>query len=125
LALDRGLTHAVGDALIALIDWAWPRVGSRVDDLLEKVAEAVRPDPAMTIRTLDGLVLTGLLVCDAGRVILFIGTRAPASNGYTSPRSDPRDPRRYDDGNIPLWARDVDPRDLDRDFRGSVDPYRR
>jgi hypothetical protein len=125
VARDRGLTRAVGDALVALIDWTWPRLGSRVDELFEKVAEAVRPDPPMTIRTLDGLVLTGLLVCDAGRVILFIGTRAPPSNGYASPRPDPRDPRRYDDGSIPLWARDVDPRDLEREFRGSVDPYRR
>ena len=122
MAVERGLTFAIGDALIALVDWAWPRVSFRVDEWVEKVAEAVRPDPPMTIRTLDGLVLTGLLVADRGQVILFIGTRAPPSNGFTSPRHDPHDPRRTDDGAIPLWARDLDPRDL-QDLE--VDPYRR
>jgi hypothetical protein len=66
----------------------------------------------MTIRTLDGLVLTGLLVCEAGRVIVFIGTRAPPLNGFTSSRHESPDSRRYEEGSMPLWARDVDPRDL-------------
>jgi len=119
VAVDRGLTSAIGDALVALVDWAWPRVSFRVDEWVEKVAEAVRPDPPMTIRTLDGLVLTGLLVADRGQVILFIGTRAPPSDGFTSPRRDPHDPRRNDDGAIPLWARELDPSEFE------VDPYRR
>jgi hypothetical protein len=122
VAVERGLTFAIGDALIALVDWAWPRVSFRVDEWVEKVAEAVRPDPPMTIRTLDGLVLTGLLVADRGQVILFIGTRAPPSSGFRSPRPDPHEPQRNDDGAIPLWARELDPRDL-QDLE--VDPYRR
>jgi len=108
----RGLSSVIGDAFVGLLDWSWPRISSRVDEWVEKVAEIVRPDPPMTIRTLDGLVLTGLLVCDAGHVIVFIGTRAPPSNGFASPRHEPPDARRYDDGSMPLWARDVDPRDL-------------
>ena len=122
MALERGLTAAIGDALIALVDWAFPRASSRVDEWVEKVAEAVRPDPPMTIRTLDGQVLTGLLVCDAGQVILFLGTRAPASGAAPAPRPDPRGTHRFDDGSIPLWARDLDPRDLEG---LEVDPYRR
>jgi hypothetical protein len=112
VAFQRSLTDAIGDALLSLVEWAAPRISSRVDEWVEKVAEIVRPDPPMTIRTLDGLVLTGLLVCDAGHVIVFVGTRAPPSNSFTSPRHESPDPRRYDDGSIPLWARDVDPRDL-------------
>jgi hypothetical protein len=77
-----------------------PRISSRVDEWVEKVAEIVRPDPPMTIRTLDGVVLTGPLVCDAGHVIVFIGTRIPPSNGFTSPRHDSRDSHRYEDGAI-------------------------
>lgn len=122
MAQRLGLTDAIGDALISLVEWAAPRIRVCVDDWVEKVGDVVRPDPPMTIRTLDGLVLTGLLVCDAGQVILFIGTRAPPSTFAASPRPDPRDPGRYDDGSIPLWARDVDPREL-RDL--DVDPYRR
>jgi hypothetical protein len=118
VAVQPRLNEAIGDALLSLVEWVAPRLSFRVDDWVEKVAETVRPDPPMTIRTLDGLVLTGLLVCDAGQVILFIGTRAPPSNGFASPR----DPRRNDDGAIPLWARDVDPRDL-HDLEG--DPFRR
>jgi hypothetical protein len=122
VAVERGLTFAIGDALVALVDWAWPRVSLRVDEFVEKVAEAVRPEPPMSIRTLDGQVLTGLLVCDAGQVILFVGTRAQPSNGFTPPRPEPRDPRRYDDGSVPLWAREVDPDEL---RHLEVDPYRR
>jgi hypothetical protein len=125
VAVRPGLTEAIGDALLALVEWAAPRLSWPVDQWVESVADAVRPDPPMTIRTLEGLVLTGLLVCDAGQVILFIGTRAPPSNGFTSaasPRPDPRDPRSCDDGSIPLWARDVDPREM-RDL--DVDAYRR
>ena len=119
MALQRGLTEAIGDALLSLVEWAAPRITSRVDEWVDKMAEAVRPEPPMAIRTLDGLLLTGLLVCDTGRVILFIGTRTPPSNGLPSPRIDPRDPRRNDDGSIPLWAREVDPRDM------GFDPYHR
>ena len=120
MAVQRGLNDAIGDALLSLVEWAAPRISSRVDEWMEKVAEIVRPDPPMTVHTLDGLVLTGLLVCDAGQVILFIGMRALPANG--SPRHESLDPRRNDDGAIPLWARDVDPRDL-RDL--DVDPFRR
>ena len=119
MALQRGLADAIGAALLSLVEWAAPRLTSRVDEWVDKVAEAVRPDPPMTIRTLDDFVLTGLLVCDAGRVIMFIGTRVPLSNGAPSPRPQPRDPPRYDDGSIPLWARDLDRQDV-----GPIDPYR-
>jgi hypothetical protein len=112
VAVQPSLTDAIGDALLSLVEWAAPRLSPRVDEWVEKVAEIVRPDPPMTVRTLDGLVLTGLLVCDAGHVIVFIGTRAPPSNGFTSQRHESPDSRRYEEGAMPLWARDVDPRDL-------------
>ncbi len=118
MAVERGLSLAIGDALVALVDWAWPRVGHRVEDLLEKVADVVRPDPPMTVRTLDGDVLTGLLVTDRGQVVLFIGTRVPAAGHGLGPipmgpSHQDRRPGRFDD-DIPPWARDLE-----------VDPYRR
>jgi hypothetical protein len=120
VAVERGLTVAIGDALLSFVEWAVPRISSRVDEWIEKIGDVVRPDPPMSVRTMDGLVLTGLLVVDRGQAVLFIGTRSPPSGGLP-PRFDDRS-RRYDDGSVPLWARDVDPRDL-RDLE--VDPYRR
>jgi hypothetical protein len=120
VAVERGLIYAVGDALIALIDFAWPRAGRRVEELLEKVANVVRPDPPMTIRTLDGDILTGLLVADRGQVVLFIGTRVPSAGPGLGPipmgpsHQDRRPSRFEDDGAFPPWARDLE-----------VDPYRR
>jgi hypothetical protein len=116
LGVDRGLTHRIGDALVWFIDWTLPRVGSRLDDLLGKAGDVLRPDPPITITTLDRELLTGLIVADRGQVILFVGVRsAPTSSGAST--SDTA--RRYDDGSIPLWARGVDPRESE------VDPYRR
>ncbi len=120
MALVRqGLIDAIGDALISLVEWAAPRLSYRVDELLERVADTVRPDPPMTIRTIDGLLLTGLVVCDAGQVILFLGTRTPAAGAGPPPiplgPSHPERGRsRFEDEAVPPWARDLD-----------IDPYRR
>jgi hypothetical protein len=108
---ERGLTEAVGDALVAFVEWAWPRGGDRASLLLDKLAETLRPDPPLAIRTTDGQLLTGLLVADRGQVLLFIGTRATAGP-TASPHEHPV--RRYQDDAIPPWARDLD-----------VNPYRR
>ena len=117
MAVDRGLTHSIGDALVALIDWAWPRVAPRVDEWVEKVVDAVRPDPPISIRTVDGLLLTGLIVADRGQVLAWVGVRTVPPGAFQSERHEPplRDPppRRYPDDAIPPWARDLD-----------VDPYR-
>jgi hypothetical protein len=121
VADDRALTSAIGDALLAVVEWAAPKITARVEDWVEKIADVVRPDPPLTIRSLEGHLLTGLLVADRGQVVLFIGTRVPASGGFAPSRHDPRTGR-YDDGSIPMWARDVDPRDL-HDLE--VDPYAR
>ena len=42
---ERGLTEAVGDALVAFVEWAWPRGGDGASLLLDKLAETLRPDP--------------------------------------------------------------------------------
>ena len=105
---------------LSVVEWAAPRISTRVDEWIEKIGDVVRPDPPISVRTVDGLVLTGLLVVDRGQAVLFIGTRWPPSGG-PPPRFDERS-RRFDDSAIPLWARDVEPRDL-RDL--DVDPYRR
>ena len=102
---------AIGDALVALVDWAWPRVSHRVDGLLEHVAEAVRPHPPLSIRSLDGELLTGLIVADRGQAILFIGTRTRAAGPTPIPLGAPRyerRPERSDDDAMPLWGRDLE-----------------
>jgi hypothetical protein len=113
VAFDRGLIYPIGDALVGLIDWAWPRIGSRIDDLLGKAGDVLRPDPPISIRTLHGELLTGLIVADRGQVLLFVGTRTAPPSSVHSERRDPASPRYPGDG-IPLWSRDVE-----------VDPYRR
>jgi len=121
VADDRALTSAIGDALLAVVEWATPRLSARVEDWVEKIADVVRPDPPLTIRSLEGHLLTGLLVADRGQVVLFIGTRVPSSGGFAPTSHDPRT-RRYGDGSIPMWPPDVDPRDFEH---LEVDPYRR
>lgn len=101
----RGLSSTIGDALLTVVELAWPKVTTRVDELIERVAEVARPHPPMTLRTLDGEVLTGLVCLDRGAAILFLGVREPGSSAPMSPPW-PRPPP--DDG-MPPWARDVDP----------------
>jgi hypothetical protein len=110
LAQQR-LTSRIGDALVALIEWTWPHLTSRLEPMLERVGEFVRPDPPISIRTLDSELLTGLIVADRGQVLLFVGTRTTLQGSVHTDRRDPS-PRYPGDG-IPLWPRDVE-----------VDPYR-
>jgi hypothetical protein len=93
----------LGDALISFLDWAWPRVAPRLEEIFESVAEAVRPDPPMSLHTLDGQVVTGVAVIDRGQVIAFVGTRQPvsASHPWRTHREEPP----FDDDS-PLWGRD-------------------
>lgn len=89
------LSALVGDALILFVDCVWPRVAPRARRVLEHVVESVRPDPPMTLRTLDGMTFTGVVVADRGQVLIFLGTRLPA----------PTQRRHYDD-EPPLWRDD-------------------
>lgn len=96
--MAESLSEKIGDALVALLDWGSPPLRERVDSALERFAEYVRPHPPISIITLDGHVLTGIIVADRGQVLAFLGTRHPGSSG-----GYPR-PRRYDDE--PLWRDD-------------------
>jgi len=64
----------------------------------------VRPDPPISVRTLDNELLTGLIIADRGQVLLFVGTRMAPQNSVHSERRDPPSPRYPGDG-IPLWSR--------------------
>ncbi len=110
---EQRLTNRIGDALVALIEWTWPQIGSRLEPMFERVGEFVRPDPPISIRTLDGELLTGLIVTDRGQVLVFLGTRTAQQSSVHPDRRDPPSPRYPGDG-IPLWSRDPE-----------VDPYRR
>jgi hypothetical protein len=103
---DRALSAAIGDSLIALLDWAWPHVEGKVASVTERVADVLRPDPPMTLRTLDGHVLTGVAVMNQGQVIAFLGTRQAVQTSFPSRQQDP-----YfdDDPDAPLWARRSNP----------------
>ena len=95
------VSGAIGDALLTATEWTWPRIQARLDAALEVVADAVRPHPPMTLTTSDGQVITGLVVLDRGRALLFIGLREP---GPSAPPSPPQQPRVYDD--VPSWVRE-------------------
>jgi hypothetical protein len=121
VADERALTSAIGDALLAVVEWAAPRMSVRIEDWFEKIGDVVRPDPPLSVRSLEGHLLTGILILDRGQALLFLGTRVPSSGGCAPTGHDPRT-RRYNDGSIPLWPPDVDPRDFEH---LEVDPYGR
>ena len=106
MAVDRALSSAFGEALVSLFDWAWPSARSTFDEVLEDVAEIVKPKPPMSIRTTDGETVTGLLVVDRGDVILFLGVREQAQSIIT-PAPRPRSPSPFDEPE--LWQRPIDP----------------
>jgi hypothetical protein len=91
---DPKLNALLGDALFAVVDWALPKFGRTSRRVIDEVIEAVRPNPPMTIRTLDGYTVTGMLVADRGQVLVFVGTRVPMQQ-----------PRYYDDEPA-LWRDD-------------------
>jgi len=107
---DRALTHALGDALLALIEWGWPRLRQQTGALLERVGDAVRPSPPMTLVSLDGReVLTGVVVLDRGQAIAFLGTRHPATSRAPPPHQYPHERDRHEFDDEPLWERHVRP----------------
>ena len=72
-----GLTSAIGEALLQLVQFVWPTVAPQLGQLAERVADVVRPDPPFTLQTPEGEVVTGLVVLDRGQVLLFVGSRQP------------------------------------------------
>lgn len=77
--MAKSVNRALGDAFVALLDWTWPSVGPRLLPTLEAFGAIVRPHPTMSIITVDGETLTGVIVADRGRVIAFLGTRQSPS----------------------------------------------
>jgi hypothetical protein len=75
--LAGGLTSAIGEALLQLVQFVWPSAAPQIGHFAERVADVVRPDPPFSLQTPDGEVVTGILVLDRGQVLLFIGTRQP------------------------------------------------
>jgi hypothetical protein len=106
-----GLTRAIGEALLQLVQFVWPSVAPQIGHFAEKVADVVRPDPPFTLQTPEGEVVTGILVLDRGHVLLFIGTRQsrpPVSRPvYQAPeRTYPERgyPERTYDADQSLWS---------------------
>jgi hypothetical protein len=102
----EGLSHAIGEALLLLVEFAWPAAAPRFDHFAREVADAVRPEPPFTVTTQDGETITGLLVLERGRALLFFGTRHPAAE-----RPAPEPPyghrgfaERGFDADQPLWS---------------------
>jgi hypothetical protein len=68
-----GLVAVVGDVLLAVVEWAWPRVFPKVGRFFERFGAFLRPDPPFTMTTSSGEVVTGILVLDDhGRAVLFV-----------------------------------------------------
>ena len=84
--MARSLTEFIGDALVAMFEGTWPKLRPRAHHVFEHIVDAVRPDPPMSLRTLDGATFTGIAIADRGQVLIFVGTRLPLP--ATQPRFD-------------------------------------
>ena len=104
-----GLTDAIGEALLSCVVVIWPDAVRHVKDVAGKVAEAVRPDPPLNLQTPDGQTVTGIVVLEQGRALLFFGTRQPSVSKpvYHAPeRHFPEHgyPERTYDNDQSLWS---------------------
>jgi hypothetical protein len=99
---ERELTTVVGDALVSLIEWTWPRLRPSARQIFGRVAEAARPDPPLHLCSSDGQEsLTGLAVMNRGHVLGFVGWRHRVTGSFRS------EPRRCV-GDEVLWRDEVD-----------------
>jgi hypothetical protein len=68
-----------------------PRLGrlgrDRVRVAVLRAARLVDISTSLSVRTLDGELLTGLIIADRGQVLVFLGTRT-VPGGRASPRPD-------------------------------------
>ncbi len=105
---ERTLTTAIGDALLALVEWEWPRFRQQTQALLGRVGDAVRPSPPLSLISVDGReVVTGIIVLHRGEVIALLGTRHAAMSRAPPLHQYERDRNEFDDE--PLWERHVRP----------------
>lgn len=81
-----GLIALIGDALSSFLDLSWPEMRPEVGRAAERLAVALRPDPPFEVYTSNGEVVTGLLVAERGRVLLFVGQRCPPSSSTSTRR---------------------------------------
>ncbi len=88
-----------------MVQFVWPSATPRLHDLAEKVADAVRPDPPLTLYAADGQTVTGIVVLDRGHALLFFGTRQPA----TSRPAHQVPERTYPERGCPERTYDADP----------------
>jgi hypothetical protein len=94
------------EALLCLWRRIWPPVRRRIEDVFERAGDVLRPEPPLYLVTLDGDVVTGIVVLDRGQAMAFLGTRHPrASRASPSHHHQPhhRYPNEFDDE--PLWDR--------------------
>ncbi len=104
-----GLSTAIGEALLQLVQLVWPTAAPQIGHFAERVAEVVRPDPPFTLQTPEGEVVTGIVVLDQGHALFFFGTRQPRVSrpAYQAPErsySDRGPERGYDQDQSPLWS---------------------
>jgi hypothetical protein len=106
-----GLTSAIGEALLQLVQFVWPCAAPQIGHFAERVADVVRPDPPFTLATPDGEVVTGIVVLERGQVLLFIGTRQSKSSASRSAYQVPERaypergyPERTYDGDQTVWS---------------------
>ncbi len=104
-----GLSSAIGDAILQLVQFVWPSAAPRFGHVARSLADAVRPDPPFKITADDGELITGILVVDRGRALFFVGTRQSAVSrpAHTAPeRTYPERgyPERSYDADQSLWS---------------------
>ena len=76
---EHELTDHIGAALASLLSRIWERLKPKLTAVIDTLVDIARPEPPMTMRTIDGYVVTGVVIIDRGRVIALVGTRHFAS----------------------------------------------
>ena len=104
-----GLTTAIGEAILSFVQFVLPTAAPQLHDFAEKVAVAVRPDPPLSLYTADGQTVTGIVVLDHGRALLFFGTRQAAASrpAYQAPAYQAPE-RTYPERGYPERSYDAD-----------------
>jgi hypothetical protein len=72
------LSEPIHDVLLDFLQQLGRTLRPRIKEMFEDVADLLTPHPPMSLRTLDGEALTGVVVVDRGQVIAFLGTRSAA-----------------------------------------------
>jgi hypothetical protein len=90
------------EALLRFFRRSWPPLRDQLDGFGRRAADAVRPEPPLFMQTLNGDVVTGVVILERGQALAFLGIRHART-----PRSSPHHHYpHYDDEPLPTDTED-------------------